>query len=156
MKLAMDTTMSYQSVKKTLGVIFQNHPIPSVETIIKWELAIGLYKLITVPFNENRVWIIDFFVTRSNFKCLIILGVDLNKIQLNENKTIDLSQTEVLHIMPMRHATKILVNEQLEVLKNRTGLPKYIVSDGGSDVKSGSSLFCINNPSVFWVSAILK
>ena len=75
--------------------------IPSVETIINWELAIGLYKLLTVPYNENRMWIIDFFVTRSNFKCLIILGVDLNNIQLNENKTIDLSHTEVLHIMPM-------------------------------------------------------
>ena len=124
MKLAVDTTMSYQSVKKTLGVIFQNHPIPSVETIIKWEMAIGLYKLLTVPYNENRMWIIDFFVTRSNFKCLIILGVDLNNIQLNENKTIDLSHTEVLHIMPMRHATKILVNDQLEILKNRIGLPK--------------------------------
>ena len=80
MKLAVDTTMSYQSVKKSLCIIFQNHPIPSVETIINWELAIGLYKLLTVPYNENRMWIIDFFVTRSNFKCLIILGVDLNNI----------------------------------------------------------------------------
>jgi hypothetical protein len=54
----------------------------------------------------------------------------------------------LLHLEPMERSNGELVQRELEKVVARTGVPRAIVSDGGSDLKRGVKLFCQDHPMV--------
>jgi hypothetical protein len=52
----------------------------------------------------------------------------------------------VIAVIPVEQSTGEIVDAQLEQATQRIGIPVQIVSDGGSDVKKGASLFAARHP----------
>jgi hypothetical protein len=52
----------------------------------------------------------------------------------------------VIAVIPVEQSTGEIVDAQLEPATLRIGIPRQIVSDGGSDVKKGAALFAGRHP----------
>jgi len=52
----------------------------------------------------------------------------------------------VIAVLPVEQSTGEIVDAQLEQATRRIGIPRQIVSDGGSDVKKGAALFAGRHP----------
>jgi hypothetical protein len=52
----------------------------------------------------------------------------------------------VIAVIPVEQSTGEIVDAQLEQATKRVGIPRQIVSDGGSDVKKGAALFAARHP----------
>jgi hypothetical protein len=105
-------------------------------------LRIGFYKLFRPKqIADDWIWIIDHTIQIGNEKCLIILGVrqsDLPSAELYMNH----EDVEPLALLPVKKSTGQIVYEQLEQTVVKTGVPRQIISDHGTDIKSGIEKFC--------------
>lgn len=107
-----------------------------------WLLRIGYYKL----FRENQkaddwIWIVDHTIQIGNEKCLIILGIRQSELPPAE-LYINHEDVEPLALLPVEKSNGQIVYEQLEGVVEKTGVPRQILSDYGTDIKSGVEKFC--------------
>jgi hypothetical protein len=111
-----------------------------------WLLRLGYYKL-TRPKDvaDDWVWIIDHSVQVGPEKCLLILGVRLSRLSPT-SCCLGHADVEPIELRPVRHSTGDVVWEQLEEAAEKTGLPREILSDGGSDLQAGIRRFCDAHP----------
>jgi hypothetical protein len=111
-----------------------------------WLLRVGLYKL-TRPktIADDWVWIVDHTVQIGADKCLVVLGVRLCDLP-PAGTCLTLAELEPLHIEPMAKSNSALVHEQLELVVEKTGVPRLILDDHGSDLHGGVKLFCQKHP----------
>ncbi len=111
-----------------------------------WLLRVGLYKL-TRPktMADDWVWMVDHTVQIGVEKCLVVLGIRLCDLP-PAGTCLSLEDLEPLHIEPMPKSNSELVHEQLEPLIEKTGVPRLILNDHGSDLHGGVKLFCEQHP----------
>ena len=111
-----------------------------------WLLRVGLYKL-TRPktMADDWVWIVDHTVQIGVEKCLVVLGIRLHDLP-PAGTCLSLKDLEPLHIEPMPKSNSELVHEQLESLVEKTGEPRLILNDHGSDLHGGVKRFCREHP----------
>jgi hypothetical protein len=123
---------------------------PSFWSIRLWVLRLGLYEL-TRPKEHGQDWvfIVDATIALGPHKALIILGVPLSQMQ---QAGFNLGHQDVvcLAIRITAHCTGQVVLEGLNSASGAVGVPVLIVSDGGSDVKKGVTLFQAEHPEVVW------
>lgn len=117
-------------------------PIPSWSSGRWWLLRVGLYKL-TRPKVVARdwIWILDHTLQIGPEKCLLIVGVrcaDLPPI----GQSLRYCDLEPLALFPVTTSNGEVVQQQLEATCAKTGEPRQIVADAGSDLKRGIRLFC--------------
>ena len=114
-------------------------PVPG--TIQMWLLRLGLDAL-QQPLEpaDDWAWLVDHTVQIGKTKCLLIVGVRLSKWRElgGELTHHDLS---VIALEPVEHSDGETVHRQLEAAVGRTGLPRMIASDHGSDLKKGIAAF---------------
>ena len=111
-----------------------------------WLLRLGYYKLMRAKAQaDDWVWIIDHTVQLGQEKCLLILGVRLS--DLPSDLTLKHEDVEPIALYPVTSSTGEVVFEQLEETIEKTGLPRAIVADQGSDVKAGIESFVQAHPS---------
>jgi len=84
-------------------------------------------------------WIIDHTIQLGKTKFLLVLGVRLS--ELPEKRSLQRSDLEIIELLPVTTSTGEIVYEQLEKIVSKTGVPRLIVSDNGTDVKLGVAKF---------------
>ncbi len=121
---------------------------PTAETLIQWDLKIGLYKLERPkPPNGGWVWMADHVIRLGIYKCFVIVGVRMTTLLAKKNLTISLEDLEPIAILPMEVSNGTEVLRRLEETVQKVGFsPDTLVIDHGSDLYAGARLFCENHP----------
>jgi len=119
--------------------------IPSWYSVRNWLLKLGYYKLNRKKEkSDNWIWIADHSVQCGPEKCMVILGIQTDN--LPDSETILYHENvETLALFPVKKSNGEIVYQQLEETALKTGVPRQIVSDHGSDIKSGIERFCEKN-----------
>lgn len=119
---------------------------PSWSTGRLWLLRLGYYKL-TRPqaHGDDWVWLVDHSAQMGATTCLVIVGVRLRALR-PDDYCLRHDQVEPLALFPVTHSNGEVVYEQLEQTLTRTGVPREIVSDEGSQLHAGVSRFCRAHP----------
>ena len=117
-------------------------PAPSWFTGRLWLLRLGYYKL-TRPKEQadDWVWIADHTVQLGNEKCFVILGIRLSALP-PAGQCLSHEDVEPLALLPVEKSNGTAVYQQLEASIDKTGVPRSIVGDHGTDLKSGVERFC--------------
>jgi len=128
-----------------------------------WLLRVGYYKL-TRPKDraDDWVWIVDHCVQLGPEKCFVILGLRLADLPA-EGTCLSHEHVEPIALYPVKKSNGAIVYEQLEEAAQITGVPREIIADQGSDLKSGIEQFAQEHPHTCYVydikhktAAILK
>ncbi len=115
--------------------------VPSWYSVRSWLLRVGYYKLMRVKtFADDWCWIIDHTIQLGKTKCLFILGIRLSK--LPKGRSLQYQDLEPIDLQPVETSNGKVVWKQLENIAAKTGVPRVIVSDFGSDLKAGIAEFC--------------
>jgi hypothetical protein len=111
-----------------------------------WLLRLGYYKL-TRPKEpaEDWVWIIDHTVQVGQEKCLVILGLRLSALP-PVGQWVSHADVEPIELVPVLQSNGDIVYQQLEQAVAKTGGPRAIVSDHGTDLNAGIAKFCQDHP----------
>lgn len=114
---------------------------PSWYTGRLWLLRVGYYKL-TRPKEHasDWVWIIDHTVQMGVQKCLVILGVRLSALP-PPGTCLRHEHVEPIALYPVQQSNGEVVYQQLTQAVAHTGVPREILSDGGSDLQAGVAQF---------------
>jgi hypothetical protein len=122
--------------------------LPYHQTVRSWLLRCGLFLLRRfVPPRCDWVWILDCTIRIGQHKCLLILGASLDDLQGCQDG-LDHHQVTVLDLYVTAHCTGLDVNDRLEGLAQRIGVPEQIVCDHGSELSKGVRLFQTTHPEV--------
>lgn len=113
---------------------------PSASAARSWLLRVGCCAL-TCPLPSGEwVWLIDHTVQIGETKLLVIVGCLLANVPRGE-RPLKTSDLQLIHLAPMQHSTSETVAAELELAAMRTGKPREIVSDQGSDLDGGVRIF---------------
>jgi len=118
---------------------------PSHSSVRLWLMRLGYYKL-TRPKEkaDDWVWIVDHTVQTGAEKCLVILGIRLSHLPFPE-RCLRLEDLEPVDLIPVSKSDGKVVWRQLEDAAEKTGVPRVILGDHGSDLKAGIEKFCQNH-----------
>jgi hypothetical protein len=150
LELVLSAVVSLRGASHTLAIVFAffqlELQVSTWQTGRLWLLRVGYYKL-TRPKGgaKDWVWILDHTVQVGNDKGLLILGVRLS-VWLARRGCLTHEDMEPLALYPVRHSDGQVVYQQLEATTAKTGLPRAIVSDHGSDLKAGIERFGAAHP----------
>lgn len=113
-------------------------------------MRLGYYKLNRPKDKAGKwIWILDHSVQIGPEKCLLILGIQHNK--LPKNRPLNYSDVEPLELFPVTKSNGDIVYKQLEETIKKTGIPSSIVADHGGDIKSGIDKFCKQNNETIYI-----
>ncbi len=119
---------------------------PCHVVIQNWIMRFGLHKLLKpVEWREDWIYLLDHTIDFGVKKCLVVLGVTLEKFRQNQCN-LRHQDMEVLAIAIDESATAASVQETLETVSATTGVPVQIVSDNGSNIKRGVEDFLKEKP----------
>jgi hypothetical protein len=154
-ELIVQTGGSFRTVAALLAVIVRRWHLqvrtPSFSTIRWWILRLGCYALrCPLPKDRPWVWLVDHTIQIGAAKLLAIVGCPLADVPFGK-RDLCLADLRLIALVPMTHSTHELVAIELEKALERTGIPRLIVSDQGSDVKKGIERFQRRHPDVVWV-----
>lgn len=111
-----------------------------------WLLRLGLAVLREPPARgADWVYVVDHTVQIGPQKCFLVLGVRLTEIAW-DGAGLRHKDMQPLALVPMVHSDRRQVRAALEDVSQRTGTPRAIISDHGSDVKGGVEDYCLERP----------
>ena len=120
--------------------------IPAASSVRWWLQRLGLYALReSLPRAGDWVLLIDHSVQIGTVKVCVILGIRLSDVPY-PRRALRFEDMHVIALIPVEQSTGEIVDAQLEQATLRIGIPRQIVSDGGSDVKRGAALFAGRHP----------
>ena len=110
---------------------------PCFSTIRMWLLRLGHYNL-TRPLDKTKswLWLLDHTIQIGTQKILVILGCPIDDVPFGQ-RALQLSDLQLVALAPMEKSNGALVETELENAAQRTGVPRLIVSDQGSDLRKG-------------------
>lgn len=120
---------------------------PSFGAVRSWLLRLGCHAL-TCPLPSGAwVWLVDHTVQIGACKLLVIVGCLLSAAPLGQ-RPLRQSDLHLVGLSLMEHSTAATVFEELERAAWRTGAPRQIVSDQGSDLNGGVQQFQQRHPGI--------
>lgn len=134
---------------------FASLPIPGFSNIRSFLLRAGLYQLLqTQEKHSDWIFIIDLTIKLGQVKCLVVLGIrksHLNQL-LSQPDFSGLKHTDIVVLsLEILFSTKGEIVEQcLNTLSDKVGVPIQIISDHGSDLKKGIELFIQKHPKTIY------
>ena len=90
---------------------------------------------------DDWIWIIDHTVQLGNVKCMVVLGIRRKHLPKGELYLAH-RDVEPIGLIPVEKSSGEIVFGQLEKNIEKTGIPRQIVSDHGTDIKCGVEMFC--------------
>jgi len=146
-KLVLDASVSLRGSERVLTLF--NHVlgnplnrIPCWFSVRMWLLRLGHYKLTREKQHaDDWCWIMDHTIQLDKTKCLLILGLRLSELPA-KGKSLRYCDLEPIDLIPVEKSSGEIVWQQLEEVAGKTGIPRAIVSDNGSDLKLGIDKFC--------------
>jgi hypothetical protein len=119
---------------------------PTYHTGRLWLLRVGYDKLTRPKVQaDDWVWIVAHTIQLGAEKCLVILGLRLSALPPG-GQCLSHAAVEPLALLPVQHSNSTLVCAQLESVVVQTGVPREIIADHGTDLKSGIEKFCEAHP----------
>ena len=119
---------------------------PSWSSTRVWLLRLGYYTLTRAKEEgEDWVWIVDHVVQTGQEKCLLIVGLRLSAVPA-VGEYLTHAEVEPIAVSPVTQSNGEIVYQQLEEARKRTGVPREILSDQGSDLHKGIKEFCQVHP----------
>lgn len=120
---------------------FPSGATPSFSAIRSWLLRVGHYAL-TRPLDRRTpwLWLVDHTIQIGTQKILVILGCPMDQVPFGQ-RALQLSDLQLVALVPMEKSNAALVEAELELAVKRTGRPRLIVSDQGSDLRKGIADF---------------
>jgi len=111
-----------------------------------WLLRLG-YAALTESKTVAGDWVylIDHTVQIGPQKCFLVLGFRLSEVRW-EGRGLRHRDLQTLAVVPMMRANGKAVAAELQAAAGRTGVPRAILSDRGTDVKNGMELFAGAHP----------
>ena len=111
--------------------------VPACSTIRSWLLRVG-YHALSRPLDKSRpwLWLVDHTVQIGSVKLLVILGCPMDAVPF-AGRALQLADLQLVALVPMEHSNGAAVETELENAAYRTGVPRLIVSDQGSDLAKG-------------------
>ena len=105
-----------------------------------WLLRVGLGALLRPKVvAADWVWMVDHSIQIGQCKCLVILGI--RQSEFPEGRPLVHQDMEPIALVPMKNSTKETVAACLEDAVGRTGVPRAILEDHGSDLYGGVEIF---------------
>jgi hypothetical protein len=121
---------------------------PCANTIHSWVLRLGYYQLHRpLPKGEDWAWFIDLTLTIGTHKVLVVAGIRLSEIPFAE-RSLATTDLQLMHVAILERSTHETILPELKTAQQRTGLPRVIVTDGGSDVVKAVTRFRREQPQV--------
>jgi len=116
-----------------------------------WLLRLGLYQLNRPKEHaDDWMWIVDHTVVLGPWKCLIISGIRQSAWDA-EDRVLRHEDVELIDLVPVTESSGKIVYRQLKTAATKTGVPRAIVSDGGSDLRCGIDRFRKSHRQTAWV-----
>jgi hypothetical protein len=88
---------------------------------------------------------VDHVVQTGQEKCLLIVGIRLSALPA-VGEYLTHAEVEPIAVYPVTQSNGEIVYQQLEEARKRTGVPREILSDQGSDLHKGIREFCQVHP----------
>jgi hypothetical protein len=115
---------------------YEDSNTPVWQTVRMWLLRIGYYQLLKPKEKANDwIWIVDHTIQIGIEKCLVVLGIRQKDLPIG--RALQYSDLEPIDLVPVKKSNGDIVYDQLLSCADKTGMPCQIVSDEGSDLKSG-------------------
>jgi hypothetical protein len=115
--------------------------VPSFSTIRSWLLRVGYHALTRALDRQTPwVWLVDHTIQIGTQKILVILGCVLDQVPFGQ-RALQLADLQLVALVPMAKSNAALVEAELEQAVRRTGRPRLIVADQGSDLRKGITDF---------------
>jgi hypothetical protein len=119
-----------------------------------WVMRLGYYKLMEPKERaDDWVWIVDHTVQIGQEKCFVILGLRLSSLPC-PFRSVRHEDVEPIALYPVKKSTGEIVYEQLEETIEKTGVPREIVGDQGSDLACGIKKFCQKHKETCYINDI--
>lgn len=155
LSLVLSTSSSLRGGHRCLETImdfFQlSLPVPSWHSARLWLLRLGYYKLTRPkPLAGDWIWVVDHTIQLGEEKCLVILGVRMCDLP-PKGSCLKHENMEPITLLPVKHSTGDIVYQQLEESIKKTGVPREIISDDGSDLRAGIKTFCQKHPETDYI-----
>lgn len=116
-----------------------------------WLLRLGLYQLNRPKTRaDDWMWIMDHTMQLGQRKCLILVAVRQSAWDAAD-RVLRHEDMELIDLVPVTESNGEVVYEQLEAATAKTGIPRAIVSDNGSDLHRGIALFRQAHPATAWL-----
>ncbi len=144
--LVLSAATSLRGASQVMALIMSMFELPiatpSWFTGRMWLLRLGYYKL-TRPKErgDDWLWIADHTVQMGAEKCFVIVGLRLRDLPAS-GRPLTHEDVEPLALFPVTSSTGEVVYQQLKETIAKTGVPRQIVADQGSDLRCGIETFC--------------
>ena len=116
-----------------------------------WLMRLGLYQLSRPKVQaDDWMWIIDHTMQLGERKCLIVVGLRQSAWKA-QDRVLGHEDVELIDLVPVTESNGKVVYRQLQAAVAKTGVPRAIVSDGGSDLHAGIERFCQAHPGTAWL-----
>jgi hypothetical protein len=116
-----------------------------------WLLRLGLYQLSRPKIRaDDWMWIMDHTMQLGERKCLIVVGLRQSAWNA-QDRVLGHKDVELIDLVPVTESNGKVVYRQLQAAVAKTGVPRAIVSDGGSDLHAGIERFCRAHPTTAWL-----
>jgi len=111
-----------------------------------WLLRLGYYMLCRPKDRATDwIWIIDHSNQIGQERCLLILGIRLQKLP-PAGERLCLKDMEVIDLVPVVESDKQIVFDQLNAAAQKMDVPRAIIHDNGGDLAGGLALFREQHP----------
>jgi hypothetical protein len=116
-----------------------------------WLLRLGLYQLSRPKGRaDDWMWIVDHTMQLGERKCLIVLGIRQSAWNAQQ-RVLSHEDVDLIDLVPVTESNGKVVYRQLQAAAAKTGVPRAIVSDGGSDLHAGVEQFRQVHPTTTWL-----
>jgi hypothetical protein len=125
---------------------------PSYYSVRLWLLRLGLYQL-NCPKEraDDWMWIVDHTLQIGDHKCLIIVGIRQSAWEQLDSRVLRHEDVDLIDLQPVTESNGKVVYRQLEAAAAKSGIPRVIVSDQGSDLHCGIDQFRRKHRSTVWM-----
>jgi len=137
--------VSLRCVPRVLKVICEafgwSMDIPHWTSGRLWLMRLG-HAMLTMPLvqADDWAWLVDHSVQIGTSKCLAVVGIRLQDMP-KVGESLQHHDLQLIALLPSASWTGPDVDTALEEAVKRTGVPRVIVTDHGSDLLSGIRLF---------------
>jgi hypothetical protein len=116
-----------------------------------WLLRLGLYHLNRPQKHaDDWMWIADHTLQMGNRKCLIVVGIRQSAWDAKD-RVLNHEDVNLIDLQPVTKSNGNVVYRQLKAAAAKTGVPRAIVSDAGSDLHGGIELFRRRHRTTAWL-----
>jgi hypothetical protein len=117
-----------------------------------WLLRLGLYQLRRPKEQaDDWMWIVDHTLQIGDHKCLIVVAIRQSTWYQLESRVLRHEDVDLIDLQPVTESNGKVVYRQLQSIAAKTGVPRAIISDNGSDLHCGIALFRDKHPGTAWM-----